>query len=70
MNAKLSIDDCHRVGSHLAGADRVVGGFCRALADRSGGPADAVTRPLQSQSHPTTPLTAPALARPTANQGN
>jgi hypothetical protein len=29
MDAKLGIDDCHRVGPHLAGADRVVGGFCR-----------------------------------------
>ena len=26
-DAKLGIDDCHRVGPHLAGADRVVGGF-------------------------------------------
>jgi hypothetical protein len=27
----LGIDDCRRVGPHLAGADRVVRGFCRLL---------------------------------------
>jgi hypothetical protein len=25
MNAKLGIHDCHRVGPHLAGPDRMVG---------------------------------------------
>jgi hypothetical protein len=29
MDAKLGIDDCPRIGPHLAGADRVVGGFRR-----------------------------------------
>jgi len=27
MDAKPGIDDCHRVGPHLAGADRVIGGL-------------------------------------------
>jgi L-fuconolactonase len=31
MDAKLGIDDCHRVRPHLAGAYRVVGGFCGLL---------------------------------------
>ena len=31
MDAKLGIDDGQRVGPHLAGPDRVVGGFCRLL---------------------------------------
>ena len=31
MDAKLGIDDCHRVGPHLAGPRRVVGGFRRFL---------------------------------------
>src|SRR5580692_12043119 len=31
MDAKLGIDDGRRVGTHLAGPDRVVGGFCRPL---------------------------------------
>jgi hypothetical protein len=31
MDAKLGIDDGRRVGPHLAGPDRVVGGFCRLL---------------------------------------
>jgi hypothetical protein len=52
MNAKPRIDDCHRVGSHLAGADRVVGNFCRVSHPVEdfviGGPIDArasVVRP-------------------------
>ena len=36
MNAKLGVDDCHRVGAHLAGADRVVGGFRRASSPSRG----------------------------------
>jgi len=31
MHAKLRVDDRHRVGAHLAGPDRVVGGFRRAF---------------------------------------